>query len=372
VSDIALLDLHTMTWHQRRISPNLQRLGHVAGYACGSLYLYGGTDASLQPATTIVKLRCSDFPQQSALLFDGTPSKHMVAKASPSLNLAPQFVTKIEGKGKNIQHIETQLPTKFSIDCWVHPSSFVANGPAVVKADGNYKTGWGLVALDDGVAARLAPKDTEPELLPNVAFFVGGFSNKVLMKLPTNEWSHVACTFDGHLLTAYRNGKRADFVTIDIPCEELTIHANADLYVGAYPGRYAWDGLVDVVRLWGRCIEWADVRTAMNNSHVTNDPQLLGQWTCSEGAGTTIFDSSSKGNHATLEGDVQRVQCLRDFVPPIMTASEKHVDSIYLQLREWKMVFEKREKRQPTRADMLMAPPELRNMARRLGLLDSV
>eukprot|EP00966_Prymnesium_polylepis_P273496 6317787-Prymnesium_polylepis.2 len=93
-----------------------------------------------------------------------------------------------------------------------------------------------------------------------------------------------ACTFDGHLLTAYRNGKRADFVTIDIPCEELTIHANADLYVGAYPGRYAWDGLVDVVRLWGRCIEWADVRTAMNNSHVTNDPQLLGQWTCSEGA----------------------------------------------------------------------------------------
>ena len=42
------------------------------------------------------------------------------------------------------------------------------------------------------------------------------------------------------------------------------------------------------------------------------------------------------------------------------------------QLREWKMVFEKREKRQPTRADMLMAPPELRNMARRLGLLDNV
>ena len=34
------------------------------------------------------------------------------------------------------------------------------------------------MALDEGVAAKLAPKDTEPELLPNMAFFVGGIMNK--------------------------------------------------------------------------------------------------------------------------------------------------------------------------------------------------
>ena len=43
-----------------------------------------------------------------------------------------------------------------------------------------------------------------------------------------------------------------------------------------------------------------------------------------------------------------------------------------LQLREWKMVFEKRERRPPSRADMLMAAPEIRNLARRLGLLDAL
>ena len=140
------------------------------------------------------------------------------------------------------------------------------------------------------------------------------------------------------------------------------------------------------------------VRKAMNESHFVDEPALLGQWTCSEGSGTQVFDSSTKGNHGTLEGNVVRVQCDRDFVPPIMTASEKHVDSQasgmplaaphltmawlttlpmlhllqYLQLREWKMLFEKREKRQPTRGDMLMATPEIRNIARRLGLLDLV
>jgi len=357
-----------MTWHQRRTATPIQRMGHVAGYACGSLYLYGGTDAAGVAATSITKLRCSDFPQQSALSFDGSPDKYMVAKAGASLNLAPAFESKTVAK----QVIETQLPTKFSIDCWVHPYSFVPNGPAVCKADASYKNGWGLVALDEAVAAKLAPKDTDADLLPNTAFFVGGMQNKVLMKLPTNEWSHIAATWDGTLLTAYRNGKRVDFVTIDIPTEELTIHSSSDLFVGAHPGRYAWDGMVDVVRLWGRCIEWGEVRQAMNNSHVTNDPQLLGQWTCSEGAGAQIYDSSPKNNHAVLEGDVERVQCSRDFVPPIMTASEKHVDALYLQLREWKMVFEKRERRQPTRADMLMAQPEIRNMARRLGLLDNV
>ena len=88
-----------------------------------------------------------------------------------------------------------------------------------------------------------------------------------------------------------------------------------------------------MVRLWGKCIDWEDARHAMNNSHVTDDPQVLGQWTCSEGAGTQVWDSSGKANHAVLEGEVERVQCSRDFVAPIMTASEKHVDTLYLQVR---------------------------------------
>ena len=110
----------------------------------------------------------------------------------------------------------------------------------------------------------------------------------------------------------------------------------------------------------------------MNNSHVTGDPQLLSQWTCSEGAGLLCYDSSTMGNHATLEGGVVRVQCCRDFVQPVMTASEKHVDGQYMELREWKAAFETKEGRPVNKSDLLLAPAKIRNLARRLGVLDNV
>ena len=74
VGDIGVLDISTFTWHIRRCSPVVQRVGHAAGYACGSLYVFGGTDGT-SAVSSILKLRCSQFPQQSALLFDGDPSK---------------------------------------------------------------------------------------------------------------------------------------------------------------------------------------------------------------------------------------------------------------------------------------------------------
>jgi len=192
----------------------------------------------------------------------------------------------------------------------------------------------------------------------------------VVMRIPLEEWSHIACTFDGKTLSAYRNGKRVDFINIEVPPEELSIQSNQDFHAGANPGRYGWDGLVDCVRVWGKRLVWEEVRSVMNNAHVTGDSELLGQWTCSEGAGLTCFDSSGMNNHATLEGGVVRVQCTRDFVPPIMTASEKHVDSLYLQLREWKIVFEKREGRQAKKADLLLAPAHIRRLAQRLGAME--
>ena len=38
------------------------------------------------------------------------------------------------------------------------------------------------------------------------------------------------------------------------------------------------------------------------------DEVVLGHWSCNEGAGDLISDSSSNNNHGTLEGGVQRVR----------------------------------------------------------------
>ena len=79
VDAVGIVDIETMTWYTRACSPPLRRVGHAAGYACGSLYIYGGTDGAA-PVSAIAKLKCASFPQQSALSFDGDPAKYLVAK----------------------------------------------------------------------------------------------------------------------------------------------------------------------------------------------------------------------------------------------------------------------------------------------------
>ena len=68
--------------------------------------------------------------------------------------------------------------------------------------------------------------------------------------------------------------------------------------VGAMPGKAGWDGLVDAVRLWNVALSWEDVRAHMNDTlDGAANPSMIGQWSCNEGAGAQMWDSSSRGNH---------------------------------------------------------------------------
>ena len=49
VEDIGLFELSSSTWHIRKSQPPLRRVGHSAGYACGTLYLLGGAAAACAP-----------------------------------------------------------------------------------------------------------------------------------------------------------------------------------------------------------------------------------------------------------------------------------------------------------------------------------
>ena len=122
-------------------SQRLLRFGHVAGYASGSLYIFGGSDGDKSNAE-LYKFDCDAlFPQTAALSFDGqTVSNVMTVKASPSLNA---------------------LVDKFSVECWVMPKSFPPNAPAVVKADGSMRVvseawhGWAQEEKRRGVRAKV-------------------------------------------------------------------------------------------------------------------------------------------------------------------------------------------------------------------------
>jgi hypothetical protein len=374
VTSVSLFDLQTCTWSIHEPAVPVPRFGHVAGYAAGQLYIFGGV-SDTEPSNEMLCIDCdATFPQTAALQFDGDPSKVVTVKPSASLNA---------------------LLDKFTVECWVAPSSFPPNAPAVVKADGGCKIGFGLVALDEAAARKYVAIDkekvkeggakernpwenslAEAERLPTMAFFVNGLKKETcaLIHVTPGEWSHVAATFDGKNLITYTNGKRSDYVVPDPPLEEF-LHTQGELYIGGIPGKLAWDGLVDAVRVWNKDLAWETIRENMNETLLgAEQPHLVGQWSCNEGAGDLCVDSSSRANHGSLvnadgNSPVTRVMCTRDHVEPTKTSSEKYVEENFERLRTWRIEFEKRVGREVTSADLLLADESIRKTARRLGLL---
>ena len=99
---------------------------------------------------------------------------------------------------------------------------------------------------------------------------------------------------------------------------------------------------------------------------------LLGQWTFNEGAGDMVIDSSGNRNHASYDKyaggvELRRVQSRRPTIAHLLTESEKYVDAGFLKLQKWKREFEQRNERPPTKADIMLADPEIMGLARRLG-----
>jgi len=184
----------------------------------------------------------------------------------------------------------------------------------------------------------------------------------------------VAASFDGKALITYVNGVRADYFVLDPPLEEqggLSHPKEGELAIGGFAGRYAFDGLIDGVRVWNHPISWEEVRERMNDTLVGLDyPTLVGQWSCNEGAGVLCVDSSKFRNDGTLEGDVQRALCTRDHVEIARPKAEQHIDQSYERLRVWMLEFEKRAGRPVQQADLLLADESIRKTAKRLGQLN--
>ena len=162
--------------------------------------------------------------------------------------------------------------------------------------------------------------------------------------------------------------------------EEATVeagwHSKGDLLVGGLPGKYAWDGFIDEVRLWDEAIpeeqviqQMNDVCIGVGNSPV---PHLIGQWTFNEGAGEMVIDSSGNRNHGSYEKyaggvEMRRVQSRRPKIVKMLSASEQIVDANFLRFCKWKKEFEQKNGRVPNKADIMLSGEEILNLARRLG-----
>lgn len=117
-----------------------------------------------------------------------------------------------------------------------------------------------------------------------------------------NVWRHVAAVYDGLTMNIYIDGVLSNgTLTGTIPTS--TFNNSASFLIGAFdtgsPTNQFTGSMFDV-RCYNSAKTNSEIVTIMTGA--IDDAGLLGQWMCSEGSGTTLFDSSINGKNLTLSG----------------------------------------------------------------------
>jgi hypothetical protein len=140
------------------------------------------------------------------------------------------------------------------------------------------------------------------------------FSNTILAE---NTWYFVVATYDGLYMKIYINGNLDNSLSVSITVATTT----ANLRIGGetYSGS-RFSGLIDEVRIYNRALSEQEILEHYRNSkyylashfgpktNCREDPGscidygLVGYWSFDEGAGTTAYDASGKGNNGTIYG----------------------------------------------------------------------
>ena len=119
--------------------------------------------------------------------------------------------------------------------------------------------------------------------------------------LLTNQWYHVAATYDGSQMRIYING------ILDASTSMSgAFSANGLFEIGRnYANSRILDGQLDELTVWSTALSQATIREWMckkiNNTH-PDYANLLAYWRLDEGSGGTSIDLSGNSNAATLAG----------------------------------------------------------------------
>ena len=130
-----------------------------------------------------------------------------------------------------------------TIEAWIHPTQLPAAGQrmGILDADGQY----GFFLHESGRLQCTA----------------GGTSNQVEANVPANQWTHVACTYDGANRLVYVGGGLISETTGSAinkgGTTGITIAGN-----NPPGGGSRLVGMIDQVRLWSRALTDAEIGTA--------------------------------------------------------------------------------------------------------------
>ena len=143
------------------------------------------------------------------------------------------------GRGASVQNAP-EIANEFTMMAWVYAESRGKN--AVLATNMTKRNGCFAWMLDDmNGQMKIRLRDQEGEIVECVT----------QEPIELNTWHHFACTYDGDMLTLFRNGEIVDSKLSAAPAESRGL----PLYFGANRrGKHLWEGRIDEFAIFDKAL----------------------------------------------------------------------------------------------------------------------
>jgi hypothetical protein len=203
------------------------------------------------------------------------------------------YALKFNGTNNYVDCGDVILGTgNFSVEGWFNFAGLGSNRGLM----GTWKTGWppyfyfvyGLLGAND----------------LTLAFHITGVSNTYASYNTTlvTGWHHIAGTFNrSGKMTLYLDGIARDSASISFAAGQSIDHAASSFQIGCLGSNsgFFFSGQIDEVRIWSKVLTETEIRDKMCMKLKGTEPGLKAYWRMDEGAGNTIFDSTTSGYNGT-------------------------------------------------------------------------
>lgn len=137
----------------------------------------------------------------------------------------------------------------FTLEAWVRPDSLGTYASVLMRESSQAHFGYALYGTDSGGPSGITSDD-----LSNSTSIRGA------SEIPTDEWSHLALTYDGDDLKLYVDGDLVDSATSAVAPQD----SDGDLQIG---GNTTWgeyfDGTIDEVKLYNDALDDTEIEEDM-------------------------------------------------------------------------------------------------------------
>jgi len=170
------------------------------------------------------------------------------------------------------------IANKVTIECWIYPRSIPNRAPRILDRSDNILGPGG-----DRFVLSLFQPDSAARMNINGT----GISSA---QVPLNQWSHIACAYDGEQLQIYLNGVMSNSITTS----SMLDVKDSLLYIGNDRSLTArqFDGYLDEIRIWNIARSQKQIQSNMNRVLTGNEEGLVAYWRMDEGQGGRAFDSA--------------------------------------------------------------------------------